>query len=307
MSATARKPMFPARDVFVIMPFSGTKSRTEDQWTVIFEELFRPAVEECGLSCSRATISTGSLIKSIIERLHSAYVVLADLTDANPNVFYELGVRHSLSKRTVLVAQGAQHIPSDLRGYWSLSYGTELGQVSQFKSDLKRIITKIEQEPDRSDSPVSDYLDREFVTLSRQVQRENIRRLGALYTELTGNAIAINEFQADSSAPVLLSYGCVSLLLETLYLDPGPRVLQQAYELRNYLRLIEDGRRDVTLLALSRRTIDTLTKEVQAIREKLISGEFSEPESITTMEWVSDIVTHTLSSTLSIYRNLRQN
>lgn len=85
-------PLLHKRDVFVIMPFSTTKSCSENEWTEIYEDVFQPAIENCGLQCGRAEVGTGNLIKSIIERLRNAYIVLADITDANPNVFYELGV-----------------------------------------------------------------------------------------------------------------------------------------------------------------------------------------------------------------------
>src|ERR1700754_1453802 len=111
-------------DVFVVMPFSSTSTCGEAEWTEIYENVFRPAIEECGYSCERAKPMTGSLAKSIVEKLRHSRIVLADITDRNANVFYELGVRHSLSKRTIIVAQGDAHTPSDLLGYWHISYGT---------------------------------------------------------------------------------------------------------------------------------------------------------------------------------------
>ncbi len=132
------------KKVFVIMPFSSTNSCTSSQWDEIYFEVFKPTIESLdGYECHRAKPSTGSLIKSIIEDLYSADLVLADLTDNNPNVFYELGVRHSLSKRTILVTQDYKFIPSDLRGYWSLIYGVRPKQVSQFRVDLTEIIVII--------------------------------------------------------------------------------------------------------------------------------------------------------------------
>ena len=143
------------------MPFSSTKTYAESEWTEIYENVFKPAVEDCGYSCERAMPGTGSLIKSIIEKLRDSTVVLSDITDMNPNVLYELGVRHSLSKRTIIVSQRIDDIPSDLRGYWSVIYGTKPGEVAKFKADIRRIISEIDENPGKSDSPVSDFLDRE--------------------------------------------------------------------------------------------------------------------------------------------------
>src|SRR4029450_5405715 len=71
--------------------FSDTPSNTAQQWTEIYAEIFKPAFEECGYICERAQAMTGYLLESIIEKLVRCPIVLADVTDRNPNVFYELG------------------------------------------------------------------------------------------------------------------------------------------------------------------------------------------------------------------------
>ena len=82
--------MSQEKTVFVIMPFSATRTATAEQWTETYEHIFRPAIEFSGFLCRKAQVSTGSLITSIIDDLRTARIVLADITDQNPNVFYEL-------------------------------------------------------------------------------------------------------------------------------------------------------------------------------------------------------------------------
>jgi len=143
----------PTKNVFVVMPFSSTKTSTGDEWTETYEHVFRPAILATGYACSRAEVSTGSLIGSIVEDLRTARIVLADITDQNANVFYELGVRHALSKRTIIVAQKAEYIPSDLRGYWTIVYGRKPKEVKTFADDLARIIARIEANPEKAGQP----------------------------------------------------------------------------------------------------------------------------------------------------------
>ena len=102
---------------FVIMPFSETDSLAERKWTEIFEHIIQPAVEDCGLGheCGRYEFRRANIIKDILQELNSAHVVIADLTDGNSNVLWELGVRHTLSKRTILIAQDKKFLPSDLK------------------------------------------------------------------------------------------------------------------------------------------------------------------------------------------------
>lgn len=80
---------------------------------------------------------TGSFIKQILDCLYSSFIVIADLTDKNPNVFYELGVRHSLSPRTILIAQSLEDVPSDLGEYRTIKYDMSAKSSKYFSKKLK--------------------------------------------------------------------------------------------------------------------------------------------------------------------------
>lgn len=286
--------MAVTKDAFVIMPFSATKSCTEAEWGEMYDNIFKPALEACGYVCERLEPTTGSLIKSIINKLKSSRIVLADITDRNPNVFYELGVRHSLSKRTIIICQNADMIPSDLRGYWSLQYGIRPSKVTAFKKAIKNIVSEIEADPDRCDSPVADYLEQEHVSIFSYVQRDNIKKLGAFYTELTGNSICLRGLLIEpknKEIAKLITYECLMLLLQTLYIDVGPNLLKTTYELFTLLRRIESGNRQKLLLKSALQHLVTLSKELLAIREKLILGEYQEPRAVSTMEWKEPKIT----------------
>lgn len=150
-----------SRLCFVIMPFSGTKSCKKAEWTRIFDNLLKPAVENAGLNyqCHRSAATRGNIIAAIMESLRDAYVVLADLTDQNPNVFYELGARHALKNRTILIAQAKKFIPFDLRSYAYHVYNWKTKQGRQrLATKLRELLADVDQSPDRSDNPVSDFL-----------------------------------------------------------------------------------------------------------------------------------------------------
>ena len=157
------------RICYVIMPFSDTKSCNEEEWTHIFRNVFKPAIEGAGLDyeCRRSSATRGNIVAMILQDLDDGYVVLADLTDQNPNVFYELGVRHTLKDRTILVAQKSEDIPFDLRGYayhiydWKTTEG-----LSCLANTLHELLADIDNNPDRPDNPVSDFLRTYSKTLS---------------------------------------------------------------------------------------------------------------------------------------------
>ena len=104
---------------FVLMPFG--EKRDENGATVAFDSVYQqmiaPAVEAADLTAIRADHETfgGVIHKAMFERLMLCDFAVADLTTANPNVFYELGVRHAVRPHStvMLFAEGAR-LPFDV-------------------------------------------------------------------------------------------------------------------------------------------------------------------------------------------------
>ncbi len=211
------------RICFVIMPFSSTASCSD--WTNVYENLIAPAVRSTGLgfTCERSSIEGGPFIKGILENLYKADLVVADITDRNSNVFYELGVRHTLKNRTVLITQNIDHLPSDLDGYGVVLYEPSLKGLPKFKTELKRIFKIIYDKPDRSDNPVSDYIKNRNYLLFDYERDSIVRRLSSLHSELFDNVTTIvknkRHFE-DVERPLFGSFtGCAEHLLTTQYID----------------------------------------------------------------------------------------
>jgi hypothetical protein len=145
---------------FVVSPFGATPAQAT-RYRSVLDELIRPAVEstELGLHVVRGDefSSSGSFLGEILEYLAEAHSVIADLSGTNPNVFYELGVRHALSPRTILIAERIGDIPSDLREYRALIYGRPL-RAETFQRKLRDCLLEIAANPDRPDNPVWGHL-----------------------------------------------------------------------------------------------------------------------------------------------------
>jgi hypothetical protein len=188
------------RTCFVIMPFSDSLSCAESEWTLLFESLFKPAIESAGLDyeCRRSVATRGNIVATILQELKENYVVLADLTDQKANVFYELGVRHTLKNRTILIAQKAEDIPFDLRAYAYHIYDwqTEEGKEA-FTNRITELLAEIDSRPDRPDNPVSDFLGtntvQDVVSVPVSVSPREISYAQSL-TGITSEGLDSNEF-----------------------------------------------------------------------------------------------------------------
>ncbi len=99
---------------FVIMPFSekGVEPRPEGFFQEVFDGLIQPAAEAAGFEAQTADILAADMIHhTIVSQLVQANLVIADLTDHNPNVLFELGIRIAVSKPVVLIkAEGTPQV-----------------------------------------------------------------------------------------------------------------------------------------------------------------------------------------------------
>jgi hypothetical protein len=103
--------------VFVAMPF---KEEMDD----VYHYGIVSATNAAGFLCERADLSafTGDVLEWVKERIRSASLVIADLTDANPNVYLEIGYAWGSGIPTVLVVKSSDHLKFDVRGQRCLVY-----------------------------------------------------------------------------------------------------------------------------------------------------------------------------------------
>lgn len=123
---------------FVLMPFC-------EDLREIYEECITVAVKKCGMVCERADdiFHNTSIMEVIWTKICSAEIIIADLTGKNPNVFYEVGIAHTLGKEVILITQNDEDVPFDLRHIRYIKYGvTKRGQIALVK-ELEMTIKSI--------------------------------------------------------------------------------------------------------------------------------------------------------------------
>ena len=117
---------------FIIMPIGKKRTRANIFFKKVYNKI-KCFIEssDIGFECIRAddVIRCRNIKKDILEPLRDAKVVIADMTDKNFNVAYELGIRHSFIKKgTILIISEDQEdkLPFDLIGYRTLSYPSDI-------------------------------------------------------------------------------------------------------------------------------------------------------------------------------------
>ena len=131
---------------FVMMPFGSWFDR-------YYQEIYITAIKDAGFEPVRADelFSTGSVVEQIWEQILKAKVLLADLTDKNANVFYELGLAHAARKPVVFTARKVEDIPFDLRHLRVLIYETQEPNWSEtLKRNLTDFLKNAAKDPEKS-------------------------------------------------------------------------------------------------------------------------------------------------------------
>ncbi len=141
---------------FVIMPHAP-------EFDAIYSMFIREALTAANLVVTRSDDiqDQANILSGIVAEIGRSDIVVADLTGANPNVFYELGLSHAMEKRTVLLTQDINDVPFDLKSYRMLVYGTHFADVIRVKQQLTELATGVLSGKIRAGNPVTDFLPKE--------------------------------------------------------------------------------------------------------------------------------------------------
>ncbi|MGD0996315.1 MAG: hypothetical protein ABR909_12430 [Candidatus Bathyarchaeia archaeon] len=180
---------------FVIMPFSKTREEhTEEYWKRHFFSFLKPLIEEkATLKAYRSEPLRGDIASQIITDLVSADIVVAELTDHNPNVLWELGVRQSFKQCTVTIAEKGTQIPFHFSHKGILFYNGDHLDNKEFEETFIASLTNCIECPNEPDSPVLEAMGGRGTLYSIIHAEENKRKLDALKMEIEYNKILVVE------------------------------------------------------------------------------------------------------------------
>jgi len=137
------------RHCFVIAPIGADDSPIRRRSNQIMQHVVRPVVEPRGYVAVRGDeMDRGGLITTqVLDRIIKDDLVIADLSDHNPNVFYELAVRHAVRKPFVQLMAHDQTLPFDVQGMRTIWINVnDLDSVHEAKQQLGKAIDAMEQE-----------------------------------------------------------------------------------------------------------------------------------------------------------------
>jgi hypothetical protein len=152
---------------FVLQPFG-------DRFDYVFQAISR-ALANAGFQVLRADplSGVGTILEALLERLSLADLIVADLSNANPNVMYELGFAQGLRKPVVLITRAVHEIPFDIASLRAIVYRSDTpADLSDFELGLSRVAREARENPDAFavglDARASDEVNRLFISYSHR-------------------------------------------------------------------------------------------------------------------------------------------
>lgn len=161
-SQTKEKPMPEDKICFVIAPIGEEGSTERKRSDQILNHVITPVAQDCGYKAVRADriSEPGIITTQVIQHIIDDPLVIADLTGRNPNVFYELALRHALKKPTVQIIAESETIPFDVAAARTIRIDhRDLDSVAACKKELARQISAVEKDSSLVDNPISQSVD----------------------------------------------------------------------------------------------------------------------------------------------------
>jgi hypothetical protein len=180
-------------DCFVIAPIGSDGSAIRERSDQIFNHVITPVAKECGFKAIRADkISEPGLITTqVINHVLNDAVVVADLTDNNANVFYELAVRHAIRKPYVQIIKKGERLPFDVAGLRTIEIDhTNLDSVASAKEEIAKQIRFTTADQAKIESPISVAIDFERLRKSGDPEK---RQLADIMTGMTELAALVDQ------------------------------------------------------------------------------------------------------------------
>jgi len=181
-AAESTKPQ--GKTCFIVCPIGDNNSEVRKRSNQVKTHIIDAALTPLGYETIRADVidKSGNITTQIVNQLIEADLVIADLTGHNPNVFYELAIRHAFAKPFIHLMQDGESIPFDVAQYRTvfLDY-RDLDSAAAARSQIAEMTKDIEAEQAAGrtvETPVVHAVNRQALGTSSNPEQQEIAQIG---------------------------------------------------------------------------------------------------------------------------------
>lgn len=141
---------------FVVTPIGNENTAIRRHIDGIIDQAIIPAIgDEFEIKVAHREYEIGSINDRVIRNVYNADLVIANLTGLNPNVMFELGVRYSCGKATVVIAEIDTKLPFDITDENTLFYINDPSGAAELRDKLEEFVKRIDLESNKYGPVVS--------------------------------------------------------------------------------------------------------------------------------------------------------
>ncbi|MDR7057754.1 hypothetical protein J2W70_005155 [Pseudomonas koreensis] len=149
---------------FYITPIGSEESIERKHADLFMSSLVQPALEELGLTVVRADHigDPGMITTQVLEYLKRSKLAIADLSYLNPNVFYEVALRHALRLPVVQIIRKSDRLPFDVNQSRTLVFDTTdiyslIPKLQTYRAEIANQARKAIDDPESVGNPISIF------------------------------------------------------------------------------------------------------------------------------------------------------
>lgn len=185
------------RECFLICPIGKAGSPVRKRSDDLLDLVLTPVLKGFGYKVVRADriakvgLITGQILKLVIE----SPLVIADLTGGNPNVFYELAVRHATGLPYIQLIDADSEVPFDIAGVRTIAIDvTDLRSVEAAKAAIRQQIAEFAQ-GHRPDSPIALARSVSLLQSDTAIAEDLLRKISSVDHNNANNALRLERLQ----------------------------------------------------------------------------------------------------------------
>jgi len=149
---------FESKKCFIITPIGPDKTEIRRSADGVINSVIRPLLENtfnfADVKAAHEINSSGSINNQIMNRILEDDLVIANLTGVNPNVMYEVAVRHATMKSIIHICEEGTKLPFDIIDQRTIFYKNDMLGVKELTQNLKNMIEETMKTNENRDNPI---------------------------------------------------------------------------------------------------------------------------------------------------------
>lgn len=172
---------------FVITPIGPANSSIRRKVDGLIDEVIEPVMKKLGykVEVSHRISESGTMTAAIIQRVYNSDLVIANLTGNNPNVMYEVALRHASGKAIIHIAEDVNDLPFDVNDQRTIQYEDDMCGAKDLKQKLKEMVETLDFGASVS-NPITDALtEHNIVNIPQEQSVELSYALSEIKSEIS--------------------------------------------------------------------------------------------------------------------------